>query len=506
METTFLVDLIKAVWREIIEWRSWVVGIFITVTMGVLMVGLYWPERYETSTMLYADVTNIIEPLLRGRAEMTEIDRSQEAREMIYTRKIMVRVAKLAGMIDDNTTIDKQEAQIAALRSAIKIENEGKNYFRVSYGNTNPDLSFEVVNSVVDAFISDTSEQRRNESRSAYEFIEQQVVSYKRQLLIAENELKEFKSKNLDGNESSVSARISQLRLQIEELKLTIGEVEARHRSLKEQVKSESAYLDVRGKVDEERSRLNTLKERLDSLRLSYQETYPDIVSLKQQIAAQEVVIESMQGDGYVSRSSTSDSDKNPLYEELRVRQAETELDLRSQRNRLASVERMLEGEYERAERVASKEAEMAELVRDYDVTREIYEEMLGRKEKARLSMTLDVEGQGVSFKIQEPAVYPLRPTGLQFFHFVLAAPLVGLLAAVGLVFVYVFLDPRVRSPTLLVNSLPAEIELLSVIPHVRTSITRRVMRMDVILLSLVCLGAAVVYAVIVWSRFNGML
>jgi uncharacterized protein involved in exopolysaccharide biosynthesis len=244
----------------------------------------------------------------------------------------------------------------------------------------------------------------------------------------------------------------------------------------------------------------------LDSLRLSYQETYPDIVSLKQQIAAQELVIESMQGGGYVSRASNSDSDKNPLYEELRVRQAETELDLRSQRNRLVSVERMLENEYERAQRVASKEAELSELVRDYDVTREIYDEMLGRKEKARLSMTLDVEGQGVSFKIQEPAVYPINPTGLKFIHFVLAAPFVGLLAAIGLVFAYVLLDPRVRSPSLLINSLPAEIELLAVIPHVRTRLTRRVMRIDVIVLALVCLAAAAVYAGIVWSRLNGLL
>lgn len=506
METTFLVDLVRAVWREIIEWRSWVVGMFITLSLGVLAVGLYWPERYETSTMLYADVTNIIEPLLRGRAEVTSIDRSQEAREKIYTRKIMVQAAKTVGLIDSNTTASQQQARVAGLREAIKIENEGKNYFRVSYGSTSQEQSFDMVNAVVDAFISDNAEQRRNESRSAYEFIEQQVVSYKRQLLAAENELKEFKSKNLDGDESSVNARISQLRLQIEELKLTIGEVEARDRSLKEQVTNESAYLNVRGKVDEERSRLSTLKERLDSLRLSYQETYPDIVSLKQQIAAQELVIESMQGGGYVSRASNSDSDKNPLYEELRVRQAETELDLRSQRNRLVSVERMLENEYKRAQRVASKEAEMSELVRDYDVTREIYDEMLGRKEKARLSMTLDVEGQGVSFKIQEPAVYPINPTGLKFIHFVLAAPFVGLLAAIGLVFAYVLLDPRVRSPSLLINSLPAEIELLAVIPHVRTRLTRRVMRMDVIVLALVCLAAAAVYAGIVWSRLNGLL
>ncbi|WP_101760253.1 XrtA system polysaccharide chain length determinant [Oceanicoccus sp. KOV_DT_Chl] len=505
METTYYVELIRAVWRELIEWRSWVVGILLVVTFAVLAVGVYWPERFETSTMLYADETNIIAPLLRGRAEVTDIDRSEQARELIYTRKIMLRVATEMGLVDDSTSVEQQEARINDLRSNIQIKNEGKNYFRVFYSNKDQDLSFRVLNSVVDAFISDTSDKRRQESRGAYEFIEQQVVSYKRQLLLAEKQLKDFKSKNLDGNEQSVSARINQLRLQIEELKLSIDEIESRDISLKQQLDSESEYLSSKSKVDEELNRLVALKDRLDVLRLSYQETYPDIVSLKQQISAQEVVIEAMEGGGgYRSSSIDSSSVENPLYEELRRRQAETEVDLRSQRKRKEAIERMLAEEYKRAERVASKEAEMAELVRDYDVTREIYEEMLGRKEKARLSMTLDVEGQGTSFKIQEPSVYPLMPSGIRFIHFALAAPFVGLIVSVGLMVMYVLIDPRVRSASQLMHSLPNNIELLAVVPHVRTALTRRLLRTDMVVLTLVCFFAAIVYICIVWFRLNG--
>ncbi|MCP3907738.1 MAG: chain length-determining protein [Oceanicoccus sp.] len=506
MEASYFTELFSAVIRELVEWRNWVVGVLLAVTFTVLGVGFFWPERYETSAMLYADVTNIIQPLLKGRAEVTAIDRSEQAREQIYTRKIMLKVANDMGMIGPLTTVEEQEGQIAALRDSVEIKNEGKNYFRVIYSNQDQDASFNVLNAVVDSFITDTSEKRRQESRSAYEFIEQQVVTYKRQLLLAEKLLKEFKSKNLDGDERSVSARINQLRLQIEELKLTIGETDAREKSLREQMKSESEYLSAKSKVDEEKARLNLLKERLDILRLSYQETYPDIVTLKQQISAQELIIDAMKGSDYRSGSSSSDSVENPLYEELRKQQAQAEVDLRSQKNRLASVQRMLKEEYLRAERIASKDAELAELVRDYDVTRDIYEEMLGRKEKARLSMTLDVEGQGINFKIQEPAVYPLYPSGIRFIHFVLAAPLVGLLAAIGIVVFYVLVDPRLRSPAQLTDSLPANVELLVVVPHIRTRLTARLVRVDMLVLSFVCLVAAGLYAGLVWGRLNGYL
>ena len=507
MDTAFIMELLQAVWRELIKWRGWVVGVFVSVSFAVLVVGIYWPERYDTSTMLYADVTNIIEPLLKGRAEVTTIDHSQQAQDLIYTRRILKKVAQEVGLITKSTPLEREEGIIASLRNTIKVKNAGKNYFRLTYSNRSQELSFKVLNAVVDAFITDTSEQRRQESRNAYEFINEQVESYKRQLVAAEQKLKEFNAKNTDGNEASVNQRINNLRVQIEELKLKIGEIEARDRSIKKQLKSETQYLTTKSKVDAERDRLDELKKRLDTLRLSYQETYPDIVSLKQQIKSQELVIEGMtQEGGFVERSSQGDSEENPLYDELRKRQADAELDLQSQRKRLEALKKMLAEEYGRAKRIAGHEAEVAELTRDYDVTRNIYKEMLERKEKARLSMTLDVEGQGVNYKIQEPAVYPLQPSGLRFMHFAVAAPFVGLVAAIGLMIVYVFLDPRVRSASRLVNELPSDIELLGVIPHVRTALAGRLMRTDMMILFFICMVAAAVYGALIWMHLNGRL
>ena len=506
METALFAELAQAVWRELIHWRRAAVVTLIIGSFTVLGVGLFWPEKYKTETLLYADVTNIIEPLLKGRAEVTTIDRSNEVRELIYTRRILKRVADEVGLITDDMELNRQEGVLSSLRDSIQVESAGKNFLRIVYKHQSADRSFSVLNAVVDAFVKDTSDRRRKESRDAYEFIAEQVEGYKRQLLIAERKLKEFRSKSLDGTEASVSARINQLRTQIEELKLTIDESDARKRSLETQLKDESAYLATKSKVDEQRERLTKLNARLEVLRLSYQETYPDIVSLKEQIAEQEALITSMRGNNYVASSNNSDSQENPLYEELRVRLAESEVDLRSQRKRLEAMERMMKDEYARAERVASRNAELSELVRDYDVTKDIYEEMLERKEKARLSMTLDIEGQGVSYKIQEPAVYPLRPSGIQFLHFAFLAPVVGLLLPIALAIAYVMLDPRVRSPMQLRESLPAGVELLAVVPHVNSPFFKRVLRKDILMLLILMCVCATIYALVVYARLAGWL
>ena len=117
--------------------------------------------------------------------------------------------------------------------------------------------------------------------------------------------------------------------------------------------------------------------------------------------------------------------------------------------------------------------------------------------------MTLDIEGQGVSYKIQEPAVYPLQPSGLNFIHFALAAPFASLLALIGLVAAYVVLDPRVRSPIIMMQGLPKHIELLATIPHINSSVIDRIQRKDMVLLLIGFLLFLSAYATLVVSRLN---
>jgi len=506
MDASQLIEIIRAVFRELIALKAWVLAVFILVAFSILTAGKFWEEKYETSTTLYADVTNIITPLLKGRAEVTGIDRSRQARELIYTRRVMKKVAEQHGLLNIDDEVGEQEAAINSLRKDIKISNQGKNFFNVTYSSGNQTTSFKVLNAVVDAFITDTSERKRQESRSAFEFIDQQVSTYKRQLVAAEEKLKSFKSSNMDGTEAAVTSRIESLRLQIEEMKLTIDESDAQVGSLKDQLTNEEQYQSVRGELDVETGRLRALNRHLDTLRLSYKESYPDIVEIKDQIAALDLSITATREQGNIKSYSSSENLENPLYEELRKNLSGAELNLRSQKKRLQSMGKLLKQEYARAERVAAREADLSELVRDNKVTRDVYEEMLGRKEKARLSMTLDIEGQGVSYKIQEPAVFPLQPAGLRFEHFAVAGPVLGLLIAFGLIVIYVLLDPRVRSPSSLVQRLPPDIELLVVVPHINSPLTKRVMRLDIALLGFVFIVAITVYGAAVVAVLRGLI
>lgn len=505
MDKAYLKDMLYSLRAELVRFRYACVVLFVAVSFAVLVVGITWPKTYTTSAVLFADQTTIIEPLLKGTAEITKIDRSEQAREIIWTRAIMLAAAKEAGFIGKNATQDQEEQAIKRIRGGLSVKGEGnRSYFRISYVANNPDTSFETLNAIVNVFIEDTARKKRAESQGAYNFIDAQVQSYKKQLEQAEQRLKDFNSQNTDGTEQTVATRIAQLREEIEALKITIEETQARYNTVQQQLGSEGQYLQTKGRIDEVRQRRQALNTQLEQLLLSYEEGYPDIISIRAQIAELDAVMDSLRssGDVYTDTQKT----ENPLYEELRKQLAAADVDLRSQKRRMQSLTGLLEQEYLRQQRVAANQAQFSELTRDYDVIRKTYEEMMQKKESARLSMSLDIEGQGISYRIQEPATFPLRPSGLYFIHFVFIGPLLGFIIPIALLVAFVLFDPHLRSARALQKQLPDDLELIGVIPHYRSPLGDRLLKKDMLIVFFVSLLAMGLYAAIgvYWQLANG--
>ncbi|MEY4590665.1 MAG: hypothetical protein RL497_2741 [Pseudomonadota bacterium] len=506
MDKVYLKEVLLALKAELIRFRFLVVFLFVVASFIVLGVGVVWPKHYNTSAILFADETNIIQPLLKGAAEMTQIDRSEQATEIIYTRAVMMAALKTLGLVEENSPQEQQNQALRKLRGGLKITKErNNNYFQISYQGVNPDQVFETLNAVVNAFIEHTARKKRDESLGAYTFIDAQVQTYKKQLEAAEEKLKIFNARNMDGTESGVQGRMAQLRQDIETLKLTIEETQSRMASVQRQLGSEGQYQQVRGQADDLRVRRQALSTQMEQLRLSYQDSYPDIVSLKQQIKEIDLMLGKLRSTSdVVNSNSTGSKLENPLYEDLRKQMATAEVDLRTQTRRLESLISLQEEEKLRAERVAANQAQLSELTRDYDVTRKVYEEMLGKKETARLSMTLDIEGQGVSFRIQEAAQFPLKPTGLNFQHFAALGPILGFLLPLGLLIAYVLVDPHLRSSRILQKQLPPDIELIGAIPHYDTPLGQRLLQKDMVfLLVVVVLTLAAYVATAIYWHIN---
>lgn len=500
MDMTYYNEILTAAKREFARHRSLCALVFALVLIGVITAGLFWGKSYESDALIYIDSANILEPLLRGRAEVSDVDRAEQAQELMYTRSLLRTAATDAGMLDEDSEPRDVQSVINHLRRNIMVEAESTNYFRVSYRNSDPQRSFDVLNSLINTFIGNRAAAKQSESNNAYSFIDSQVQLYRAQLDEAEQKLKENKAESLDTTEAAVKERISNLTTEIQDLKISIQESESKIATTRRLLNEEGSHLNKQSELFMLKQRRQALRTELNELRLAYQESYPDIVSIKEQLKEVDADIAAL---GSVEDIDSSFSQTGEaLFDDLRKQLSVAEVDVKSKKRRLQSLESLLQEEYQRADRVAENQARLAELYRDYDVIVDVYEELLSRKENAKLSMALNVKGGGENYKIVEPPVYPIKPSGPQFVHFAVAAPILGLGAPFGLILAFIMADPRIRSATTLVQSMPIDLELMGVVPHFRSPTEARADRAEITMLIIFCSIVAVGYGLLVYAGF----
>lgn len=497
----FIKEIILAVKAEFIRYRFLATGIFTVIFLAVLLLGSGWPTFYTSKAQLVADDSNIIQPLLQGRAQIAEVDRSEEARQRIYSRRLLEKVALRMDYIDTDSPQAQVDAAIGAVRRGILLEGKGKRspYFTISYSHPNQDITFETANVLIEEFIELHESYKRQEGEYAFDFINKQVEQYRSRLEKAELALKEFKTNSPDYTEDAVQGRIQDLSRQIQELSLNIQELESKISSTKRQLNAESKMLNTQAEVHSLRQQKSALQKELTALvRRGYLSGHPDIENLETEVAIVDRQIKFLGGDDIIDRSVfTSSDESNPevLFDELRKQVSIAEVDLEAQRKRMTTLEDLLQKEFGKADVVTENQAELADLTRDYEVTKEVYEEMLSRKENAELSMAITREGQGLTYKIVDAPVFPLNPSGLTFKEFLIAAPILALGVPLGLVVMLVIVDPRIRVPTNLTSALEdTGAELIGVSPHFYTKLNDRMLRKDFLVLSSVFLVLVFVY------------
>lgn len=487
-------DILRALKAELVRFRGLAALLFALVFAAILVAAIQWPKYYRSEASVKMDNTNVIEPLLRGAAEVSNPDQTEKVADILYSRRFLIKVLTI--LDPESVQLEPEALEFALINLSSHMEvTTNKLVSTIAFLSSDPDDAYETLSTIVNTFISDRQAEKQKETLGAHDFIAGQVVVYKKRLEDAEQRLKEFKSKNVDIGEEAIKARISDLQQEIQNLEITIRESEEKIQTTRAQLAREGEYLQLRTRLEGLENRRTSLIEERDRLRLIYQDSYPDIVTITTQIDEIDFSIAQLRSEqGLGSSTQTSEL---PLIEELRKQMSTAEIDSKTQRRRLESLKEVLQQEYKLADSVASNQAELMDLTRDYNVTRDWYEKLLVRKENASLTLTLNDEGQGVSYKMVEAPLYPLRPAGISAAYVFLSAPFIAFLAPLGLAVAYVVLDPRIRSYTVLNSKLPEGISLLGYIPHKGSTLSSRLLRKDMLLLLALTIMIMIAYGYI---------
>lgn len=483
--------------------RKWLVFFtFVLVSFAVLAAGFVWPYKYRSEVTIFVDDQNIIRPLMEGSAVTTKIsEQASSARQTLSNRDLLTKVAtdpELFGEAARNASDVVIESRIGKLRSNLDVERVGGQYFAISFSSESPLEAFRVAQRLGQLFIAESAANKRIESRNAYDFIDKQVKGYERQIAEVEKRLERFLSENKEGTEEEARSRMTGLKSQLELAELERQEIQSRVESLQSQLANIDPVVSQGRTSDAYQKRISQLESQLDELRLRYLDTYPDIVILKEQISELKEQRKRALEEGLTSEEAVPGEEiSNPFYQELRVSLSRARANLETMDTRIQSLNRLIAEQEQRMDRIQANKTQYSEITRDMAVNKQIYNDLLRRREKARVSMHLDVEGQGLNYEIYESAQFPTQPYDMKFSTFALAGLFLGALFPFGAIAGLLQIDPRIRAREQLEEELG--LPVLAEIPRVRTPYEKRRERwvtVTVVVVSLIAIGAYVAIAV----------
>lgn len=469
--------VLRVIGYEALRYRRQVVASFVLINAVVIGVAMVMPPKYQSSTTIFVEQKNVIQPLMQGAAVSTDVrDQAKLAREIIFSRKLMAQALEEVGLLNKSQSSLEQEWITDAAKARTTITNVGPNLIRIDYRDSDPERAFQTTKKYAELFISESLQLQASESQAAFEFIEKQVNEYHDKLVQAEQQLKEFRTSHIDarpGSEADISRRIDALQSTIEKTTLELKEAKIKEASIEKQLSGEAEVSVSVSREGQLITRIAELQGQVDNLRLTYHDTYPDIVRIKHQIEdlREEVVAvrkqreEARKNPKATSQVSLDDSARlNPVYQQLKQQLFDTRTHIETLNTRLIEHKSLLQSGITQATRVHGGEATLAELTRDYEVNRDIYQDLLKRRENARVSRSLDHDKQAQTLRIHDPAFLPLQKSGVRFLYVAVAGFLLSIAAPIGILYALTQVDPRIRFESVISTKL--KLPVLGVVPH----------------------------------------
>jgi len=408
-----LIAAAHGMWR-----RRWfgLAAAWIAAIIGIAIVYRI-PERYEASARVYVDTETLLKPLLAGLSIQPNLDQQVA----LISRTLISRpnVEKLIQMADLDLSVQttaQRESLIEQVTKALQlVGSTATNLYVISYRDPSPERATKVVQSLLTIFVESSLGDKRQDSRSAVKFLDDQIKRYEENLKASEDRLKAFRLKYLGVTQEGQDyfSRMAQLNAAIEAAKLDLEAAVQSRDAYKRELTGETPTLmtdsaDSRGteSVPEIDTRIAALQHDLDDLLRKYTEQHPDVVATKRLIANLEqqrrAELASRKKTGTASSGSSNVAESSPVFQQLRISLADAEANVASARAKLAGYESQYRQLQARAQLVPQVEAEFAQLNRDYDVQKTTYARLLSRREAAGMGMDVQDTG-GARFRVIDP-------------------------------------------------------------------------------------------------------
>lgn len=396
------------------------------VSVGGWIFVSQMPDKFRAEARVHVDTRSVLRPLLSGLAIQPDVSgQIRLMSKLMFSRPNLEKVARMTDLDLGAKDEKSMEKLVARLQKSMGIAGGENDLFTITADDSDPKAAKKIVQSLLTIFVEQTLGETREDSTSAQRFLDQQIKEYEARLQAAELARETFKREHyglMPGQGGDLYTQLGGLAEQLEEAKMAAQDAVNRRDELQNQLENEDSTLMGFGDAGAVASpldmRIQVLQSKLDEMLLRYTKSHPEVIALKKSIAdlekqrndqAQAAIASGGEAEDPMGMAGKGES--NPVFQQMKIALSEADANVAALNSRVKAYEEKIEKMQQQMDERLKVETQLQGLNRDYETVRSNYNQLLARRETARLSENVEQSTDSVKFRIVDPPQVPSKPS-----------------------------------------------------------------------------------------------
>lgn len=420
--------------------RKWLVLIlFMLVSTGTAIVARLLPDIYMSETLILVDPQQVPKEYVVPTITDDLRNRLGTLAQQILSSTRLQKIIDTFNLYPEERKKLAREDVITMMRQDITVKmandfgaRQDFQAFRISYSGKEPRIVAQVTNELASLFIEENLKAREQVVAGTADFLENQLEESRKRLVELEDKIRDFKLKHLgempEQQQSNIQI-LGQLQARLQLVADALNRAE-QQRSYLQTLASAQPIFSSPGKESRNdtqaqlatasmpgRSLAKSPNElNLAALLTRYGENHPDVRLLKQvveQERSQRQEAETRAETEKQNQPASAEPTTAPIGPSpaVQAQLVSVETEIAKNKEEQQKLIKVIASYQEKLEAVPVREQEIADLVRDYGISKEHYSQLLEKKLAAQMATQLEMRQKAERFTILDPAQPAQKPS-----------------------------------------------------------------------------------------------
>lgn len=501
--------------------RKWLIlSCFVVVSAVTFVVSAQLPNIYTSETVILVDPQKVPESYVKATVTGDVRNRLGTLSAQVLSATRLQKIIETLNLYPEERKTLAREELLAKMRKDINVkvvnelatsQTQDLQAFRISYSGGNNRVVAQVTNEIASLFIEENLKAREQQATGTTEFLENQLQETRKALEEQETKLKDFKLQHI-GEMPEQQAADLQILGQLQSQFQLQGDALSRAEQQKTYLQNMSAQVapvvDVDDAADQggpnvgetkpptpqPKPRISAAKAKLATLLNRYTDEHPDVRRLKKlteeeeakaaaEAAAEPAIadaapdtVASGGGESVLPVTSARRAQPQPVNHFNPVLQAQMEslnAEIATHKEELQRLAKSISSYQGKLSAIPIREQEITHLVRDYEISKAHYSQLLDKQLSAETATQLEIRQKGEKFEVLDPGQPAGSPSSPNRPLINAAGGLGGLFVGMLLAISTEFLGMSITSPQALTSV--SGLAVLEVIPVIQTATDRQI-------------------------------